>query len=267
MVTTDAILSEAKNEEGAQAKRPGVLSWDDYFMSVAFLTGMRSKDPATQVGACIVNDLNRIIGVGYNGWPSGIPEGALPWAKWPSAGSSKSDSEAALETKHPYVVHAEVNAVMNKNAESCRGCRIYTTLHPCNECAKVIIQAGIREVIYASDKHHHKPTSRASRELFRLAAVTTRHHAPETPSLHVYLRYPEDEPGPEPTTSHRTTEDSLAGLCQECCPDAALRFQAMLPQEAARAESRFASIWRAVGLPLACSAVVLLVTWRRMRGL
>merc|ERR1719210_1531372 len=166
--------------------RGDALSWDDYFMSIAFLTAMRSKDPSTQVGACIVNRLHRIIGIGYNGFPSGIPDHKLPWAK----SSLKGD----LHTKYPYVVHAELNAVLNKNAENCRGCRLYSTLFPCNECAKVIIQAGITEVIYASDKHHQKDTSRASKELFRLAGVKTYHHIPKTSALHLALLYPEDEP-------------------------------------------------------------------------
>merc|ERR1719387_291682 len=116
-------------------------------MSVAFLTAKRSKDPSTQVGACIVNNEKRIVGVGYNGFPTGIGDDELPWGK---------ESSDELQTKHPYVCHAELNAVLNKNAESCRGCVLYCTLHPRNECAKVCIQAGIRRVVYASDKNGSK---------------------------------------------------------------------------------------------------------------
>mmetsp|Transcript_70933 Transcript_70933/g.122960 ORF Transcript_70933/g.122960 Transcript_70933/m.122960 type:complete len:310 (+) Transcript_70933:71-1000(+) len=175
-------------------KRMEYLSWDDYFMSVAFLTAMRSKDPSTQVGACIVNEQNRIVGVGYNGFPSGIADEALPWAK------EAPDGE--LSTKHPYVCHAELNAVLNKNAESCRGCRLYTTLFPCNECAKVIIQAGIRRVVYASDKHRRRISDQASRRLFSLAGVETRQHKPEAGELRISLRYREDEPLPEPASQN-----------------------------------------------------------------
>lgn len=177
-------------DDECKAPRGGVLSWDDYFLSLAFLTAMRSKDPATQVGAVIVNDLNRIIGVGYNGFPTGIPDEALPW--------SKTSKEGPLGTKFPYVVHAEVNAILNKNAESCRGCRLYCTLHPCNECAKVIIQAGIRTVIFASNKNHMKVSGHAAAELFRLAGCTVRRHRPDALDLNISLRCPEDEPLPEP---------------------------------------------------------------------
>mmetsp|Transcript_114461 Transcript_114461/g.334651 ORF Transcript_114461/g.334651 Transcript_114461/m.334651 type:complete len:269 (-) Transcript_114461:206-1012(-) len=202
---------QGKNASEASGERNGVLSWDDYFMSIAFLTAMRSKDPLTQVGACIVNDLNRIIGVGYNGFPSGVPGDALPWAR--------ESSEGELATKYPYVVHAELNAIMNKNAESCRGCRLYSTLFPCNECAKVVIQAGVRKVIYASDKHHDRPSSIASRRLFELAGVETCHHAPQASNLQIGLRYPDDEPLPEPLICGLAGEADgaqLASRCFEC---------------------------------------------------
>mmetsp|Transcript_20803 Transcript_20803/g.39078 ORF Transcript_20803/g.39078 Transcript_20803/m.39078 type:complete len:235 (-) Transcript_20803:86-790(-) len=166
------------------APREGALSWDDYFMSLAFLTAMRSKDPSTQVGACIVNDRNRIIGVGYNGMPSNCSNDDLPW--------SKKSPEGELATKYPYVVHAELNAVLNKNAESCSGCRIYSTLFPCNECAKVIIQAGIKQVIYASDKHSDRTSAKASRRLFALAGVELRQHVPEKEQLNLPLRYDDE---------------------------------------------------------------------------
>lgn len=185
----ERLETPRRNQSG---KRMDYLSWDDYFMSIAFLTAMRSKDPSTQVGACIVNEQNRIIGVGYNGFPSGIADEALPWAK------EAPDGE--LSTKHPYVCHAELNAVLNKNAETCRGCRLYTTLFPCNECAKVVIQAGIRCVIYASDKHRRRISHQASVMLFSLAGVETRQHRPEAGELRISLRYREDEPLPEPSS-------------------------------------------------------------------
>eukprot|EP00929_Paragymnodinium_shiwhaense_P004911 TRINITY_DN106192_c0_g1_i1.p1 TRINITY_DN106192_c0_g1~~TRINITY_DN106192_c0_g1_i1.p1 ORF type:complete len:286 (+),score=80.52 TRINITY_DN106192_c0_g1_i1:58-915(+) len=173
-----------------EGKRQGYLNWEDYFMGVAFLTSMRSKDPSTQVGACIVNGENRIVGVGYNGFPSGIEDDELPW------GRSSPDGE--LETKYPYVCHAELNAVMNKNVESCKGCRIFSTLFPCSECAKVIIQAGIKKVVYASDKHAHLTTVKASKRLFTLAGVEMVQHSPEAGELRVPLCYPPSTRAPEP---------------------------------------------------------------------
>lgn len=198
-------------------KRDGYISWDDYFMSVAFLTAMRSKDPSTQVGACIVNDQNRIVGVGYNGFPSGIPDEALPWGKEAPGGD--------LDTKHPYVCHAELNAVLNKNAESCRNCVLYSTLYPCNECAKVIIQAGIRRVIYASDKHRRRVSTQASQRLFSLAGVETRQHQPGASELRILLRYREDEPLPEPGSQEQTPPASPLKTAQplmSCTPDSAI---------------------------------------------
>lgn len=178
------MASENVAQRG-ETKRTDVLTWDDYFMSIAFLTALRSKDPATQVGACIVNEQKRIVGVGYNGFPTGIPDEALPWAK--------SSPHGELETKYPYVCHAELNAVLNKNAESCQGCRLYATLHPCNECAKVLIQSGIREVVFASDKYHDRPSMTASRRLFHLAGVETRQYTPEAgPVLQLALRDPDE---------------------------------------------------------------------------
>mmetsp|Transcript_50192 Transcript_50192/g.144343 ORF Transcript_50192/g.144343 Transcript_50192/m.144343 type:complete len:243 (-) Transcript_50192:68-796(-) len=167
-------------------KREGCLSWDDYFMSVAFLTGMRSKDPSTQVGAVIVNTDNRIVGIGYNGFPSGIPDEALPW--------EKTSPDGYLETKYPYVCHAELNAVLNKNVESCKGCRLYSTLFPCCECAKVIIQAGIRHVVFASDKNKEQDVFKASKRMFTLAGVKMESYVSEATELRIPLRYPGDGP-------------------------------------------------------------------------
>jgi len=175
------------------------MNWDEYFMSVAFLTAMRSKDPSTQVGACIVNADDRIVGVGYNGFPSGIPDEALPW--------EKTSSDGYLETKYPYVCHAELNAVLNKNVESCKGCRLYSTLFPCCECAKVIIQSGIRCVIYASDKNREQDVFKASKRMFALAGVKMMCYMPAAPELCLPLRYPGDETDTQLAgTDHTATE-------------------------------------------------------------
>jgi len=146
------------------SKRPDYLSWDEYFMGVALLSAQRSKDPSTQVGACIVNPQNKIVGVGYNGFPAGCSDDEFPW-----------DREGEfLETKYPYICHAELNAVINKISADLYDCRLYVALFPCNECAKVIIQAGIKEVVYLSDKYHDTEAVRASRRMFTAAGVRMR---------------------------------------------------------------------------------------------
>ena len=150
-------------------KRDDYLDWDDYFMAVAFLSAHRSKDPNTQVGACIVNDEKRIVGIGYNGFPRGCSDEELPWERdgpW-------------LETKYPYVCHAEVNAILNKNAADVKGCTMYIALFPCNECAKLIIQSGIKEVVYVSDKYHEDDMMVAARRMFDMAGVAYRQHTPK----------------------------------------------------------------------------------------
>ena len=150
-------------------RRTDNLSWDEYFMALAQLSALRSKDPSTQVGACIVDADNRIIGIGHNGFPARCSDDALPWAREAASGS-------ALDTKYPYVCHAEMNAVLNRNAASSRapGTRLYATLFPCNECAKLIIQAGISEVVFLSDKYREAVPFVAARRLFELAGVATR---------------------------------------------------------------------------------------------
>jgi len=153
------------------------LSWDDYFMSIAFLNAMRSKDPTMQVGACIVNAKHLITGAGYNGMPSNIPDERLPW--------SKVSDVSELHTKHVYVTHAELNAVLNSHSESCVGSTLYTTLFPCGECARLIIQSGISCVVYASDKHRARPSTIASRSMLGHAGVTLRHHVPAKCELRV----------------------------------------------------------------------------------
>jgi dCMP deaminase len=145
-------------------KRTDYLSWDEYFMGVALLSAQRSKDPNTQVGACIVNPKNKIVGVGYNGFPTGCSDDEFPWNR----------EGDFLETKYPYICHAELNAVINKISANLYNCRLYVALFPCNECAKVIIQAGITEVIYLSDKYADTDAVKASRRMFQAAGVTCR---------------------------------------------------------------------------------------------
>lgn len=133
-------------------------------MGVALLSAKRSKDPATQVGACIVNNKNKIVGAGYNGLPAGCDDNEFPWDK----------QGDFLQTKYPYVCHAELNAILNNIGMDLHGCRIYTALFPCNECAKAIIQSGITEVIYLSDKYNGSDTSLASRRMLDTAGVQYR---------------------------------------------------------------------------------------------
>ena len=131
-------------------------------MGVALLSAMRSKDPNTQVGACIVNDDNRIVSVGYNGFPRGCSDEDFPWER-------KADNQN--DTKYPFVCHAELNAILNSNGIGVKGSRIYVALFPCNECAKAIIQAGIKEIIYISDKYYDTDNNRASRRMLAAAGV------------------------------------------------------------------------------------------------
>ncbi len=138
-------------------KRKDYLSWDEYFMAIAKLSAMRSKDPSTQVGACIVSDDNRILSIGYNGAPNGFSDDKFPWAR----------EGNHLETKYPYVCHAEMNAILNFRGtkRDLDKAKIYVDLFPCNECAKIIIQSGIKEVIYRSDKYYDTEENKASRRL------------------------------------------------------------------------------------------------------
>lgn len=149
-------------------KRENYLSWDETFMLMARLIAQRSKDPNTQTGAVIVDDNQIIIGMGYNGFPRGIKDETLPWGR----------EGGFLDTKYAYVVHAEENAVFNTNMDT-KGCRMYATLFPCNECAKTIIQKGIKEVIYESDPYHEKDAWVASRKLFDEAGVVYKQYVPQ----------------------------------------------------------------------------------------
>jgi dCMP deaminase len=146
------------------AKRNEYISWDEYFMGIALLSAQRSKDPNTQVGACIVNPQKKIVGVGYNGSPTGCSDDELPWAR---------DGEF-LETKYPYVCHAELNAILNSIGANLTDCTIYVALFPCHECAKAIIQSGIREVVYLSDKYADTDSIKAAKIMFEQVGVKTR---------------------------------------------------------------------------------------------
>lgn len=143
-------------------KRKDYISWDEYFMGVALLSGMRSKDPGTQVGACIVSQDNKILSMGYNGFPKGCDDDDFPWAR---------TAETANETKYPFVTHAELNAILNYRGGSLEGAKIYVALFPCNECAKAIIQAGLKTVVYACDKYAGTAAVLASKRMFRAAGV------------------------------------------------------------------------------------------------
>ena len=140
-------------------KREDYINWDEYFMGIAMLAARRSKDPNTQVGACIVSPDNIIISTGYNGMPKGCSDDEFPW-----------DREGE-ETKYPFVVHAELNAILNANGRDLRGSRLYVALFPCNECAKAIIQSGVAEVVYLSDKYAGTPMNVASKRMLDAAGV------------------------------------------------------------------------------------------------
>lgn len=141
-------------------KRMDVLSWDEYFMGLAHLSAMRSKDPSTQVGAVIVSGEHRVLSIGYNGFPNGCSDDEFPWDREGDFGA----------TKYPYVVHAELNAILNSKNDL-RGCSIYVSLFPCNECAKAIIQSGISRIVYESDKYADTDATIASKRMLRAAGV------------------------------------------------------------------------------------------------
>ena len=142
-------------------KRENYISWDEYFMGIAQLSGMRSKDPHTQVGACIVSNSHKILSVGYNGFPIGCSDDAFPWER-------EGDE---LLTKYPYVTHGEMNAILNYRGGSLEGTILYVSLFPCNECAKAIIQAGIKKIVYDSDKYALSPSTVASKRMLDAAGV------------------------------------------------------------------------------------------------
>ena len=147
-------------------KRTDYINWDEYFMGIALLTAMRSKDPSSQVGACIVSPENKILSLGYNGMPIGCDDDA---------------------TKYMYVCHAELNAILNSAHNNLKGARVYVTLFPCNECTKAIIQSGIAEVVYYSDKYHDTDSSVAARFMFKKAGVRLTPYQPSGRKMELEL--------------------------------------------------------------------------------
>lgn len=170
--------------------RKDFIEWDDYFMATAILagrfdfifllifinlrsgctSGRRSKDPVTQVGACIVNEDKKIVGIGYNGLPFGLSDYKFPWSK---------DPDNPLRDKHTFVCHAEVNAILNKNCIDLKGCTLYVALFPCNECAKMIIQSRIKDIIFLSDKHKYKQKTVASKIMLDEAGIPYKQFVPK----------------------------------------------------------------------------------------
>lgn len=158
-------------------KREDYIGWEAYFMGIALLSKERSKDPNTQVGACIVNNQRRIVSVGYNGLPNGYEDEKCPWDK----------REGSLEeTKYAYVAHAELNAILNYHG-SVEGCTLYVTLFPCNECAKAIIQSGIKEVIYLEDKYDGEPSNIVAKKLLNTSGVVYRKYNTTNQKICLYL--------------------------------------------------------------------------------
>lgn len=146
-------------------KREDYISWDEYFMGVAMLSAQRSKDPSTQVGACIVSQDNKILSMGYNGLPLGCSDDEFPWEK---------DDDTPEHSKYFYSTHSELNAILNYRGGSLDGTKLYVTLFPCNECAKACIQAGIKTIIYADDKYDGTPSVIASKRMLNAAGVVYR---------------------------------------------------------------------------------------------
>lgn len=153
-------------------KRESYLSWGDYFMGLALLSAKRSKDPNTQVGACIVNENKKIISVGYNGMPIGCSDDAFPWSR----------EGEDLNTKYPYVVHAELNAILNSKVDL-SNCTIYVTMFPCNECTKAIIQSGIKHMIYLTNKYPDSTAVKASMKMLDSAGITYEKYIPRIDSV------------------------------------------------------------------------------------
>ena len=154
-------------------KREDYINWDEYFMGIALLTAMRSKDPNSQVGACIVSPENKILSLGYNGMPMGCSDDEMPWER----------EGEPLHTKYMYVCHAELNAILNSNIGNLGGCTVYVTLFPCNECAKAIIQSGIKRVVYFSNKYADTDSVKASFFLFKKCGVEVEEYTPSGKEL------------------------------------------------------------------------------------
>lgn len=147
-------------------KKQDYLKWDEYFMGIALLSAQRSKDPNTSVGACIVSQDNKILSVGYNGMPLGCSDDEYPWER----------EGDALDTKYLYVCHAEMNAILNYTGSNMQGAKVYVTLFPCNECAKALIQKGIKEIIYMNDKYSDSNSVKASKRMLCSAGISYREY-------------------------------------------------------------------------------------------
>lgn len=156
-------------------KRQNFLNWEDYFMSIALVSAQRSKDPVTQVGACIINEDKRIVGVGYNGFPSGCSDDEFPWGKDPE------------HSKHLYVIHAEENAVLNRFSADLKNCTIFVTLFPCNRCAQIIIQSGIKHIIYMCDKKSDTIEVKASKRMLEAVGIQYKKYKPSCKGLRIDL--------------------------------------------------------------------------------
>ena len=158
-------------------KRQDYISWDEYFMGIAMLSAQRSKDSNTQVGACIVSRDKKILSLGYNGMPTGCNDDDMPWGR-------EGDS---LNTKYMYVCHAELNAILNRGDVSLANSILYVTLFPCNECAKAIIQSGIKEIVYMSDKYASQANTIVSKRLFDMVGIKYRQYTPSGRTIHIEL--------------------------------------------------------------------------------
>nr|CAD7198630.1 unnamed protein product [Timema douglasi] len=203
LANSEAVRLQIKCTEDVNKKREQYLEWADYFMATAFLAAKRSKDPCSQVGACIVSPDNKIVGVGYNGMPIGCSDDVFPWSKTTinkidtkylyGEGTQSADFKAltTMTSAVTYlndeihnvcrvvtVCHAEMNAILNKNSADVKGCTMYVGLFPCNECAKIIIQSGIVEVVYMSDKHSHKVKTQAAKRMFDFVGIKYSQYQP-----------------------------------------------------------------------------------------
>ncbi|XP_013141217.1 PREDICTED: deoxycytidylate deaminase isoform X1 [Papilio polytes] len=174
MDLTKEIKNLSINDISSQSKRSDYIDWQEYFMATAILASKRSKDPSLQVGACVVNRDNKIVGIGYNGMPIGCDDDEFPWGK---------NTPSPLDSKYMYVCHAEMNAIVNKNSADVKDCVIYVGLFPCNECAKIIIQSGITEVVYLSDKKKHKAAYIASKRMFEAAGIKYWQYKPKNDKI------------------------------------------------------------------------------------
>ena len=159
-------------------KRQDFLKWDEYFMGIAILSSMRSKDPNTCVGSCIVSQENKILSLGYNGMPLGCSDDDYPWER---------EAQNPLDAKYLYVCHAELNAILNYTGTNMNSAKVYTTLFPCNECTKALIQVGIREVIYMSDKYSDTASTIAAKRMMKSAGVSFRQYKPIGRSVELEL--------------------------------------------------------------------------------